>query len=245
MNKSQIKKWLEFAQASSIPLRCLNSADLPLLGLASGCMIDYLGKRLLLSVFHAVSKPGKWAIELRFDKEKQRTELYYPGAFNFLAEMTLGMPAVNDVDFAYVELPGDIESTYQHLTPRGECLAERKRPIFSPTFQVLPSKQEMYAFSGQIKPEFVTGLNAMVTEHQTYPGLQYDRTEGDYHYFRLPVPHPGHECFRGCSGAPIFDTKKNLVALVCGGDEQKNEICGIDLIKYKVALDISYSPRFR
>jgi hypothetical protein len=241
MNDTQMKEWLEFVQASSIPLRCLDASNLPLLGAASGCMIDYHGKRFLLSVFHAMSRPGKWAMELRFDIDRNLTELYFPGAFNFLVEMTLSMPGVTDVDFAYVELPGGIESTFQHLTFRGECLASRQRPVFSPTFDVAPNKQEMYAFSGQIKPAFISGLNALETEHQTYPGLSYERTENGHLYFRLPRPHPGHEFFEGCSGAPIIDSRKNLIALVCGGDAQKDEIYGVDLAKYKVALDIACS----
>jgi len=204
-------------------------------------MIDYCGKRLLLSVFHATSKPGKWAIELRYDREKCRTELFYPGAFNFLAEMTLGVPKINHVDFSYVQIPKHIESMFQHLTPSGECLVERKRPVFSPTFQMRPKKEEIYAFSGQVKAEFVVGINELVTEHQTYPGLKYDRTDAGYHYFKLPVEHPGHEYFKGCSGAPILDTDNNIVALVCGGCTKTDEIYGIDLGKYKVALDITCS----
>lgn len=235
------KQWLEFVQASSIPLRCLDANDLPLLGLASGCMIEYRGRRILLSVFHATSKPGKWAIELRYDKETRRTKLYYPGAFNYLAEMTLGVSQINDVDFSYTEIPKTIESTFQHLTPSGVCLAERRRTIFTTTLQVQPSHGEVYAFSGQVQPDFFHDANALVTEHQTYPGLKYVRTEGGHHFFRLPVKHPGHEYFQGCSGSPILDTKCNVVALVCGGDIESGEIYGIDLSKYRSALDITYS----
>ena len=234
------KKWLDLVQASSIPLRCLDSNSLPV-GLASGCMIDYCGKRILLSVFHATSKPGRWSIELRYDAENKRTELYYPRAFNFLAEMRLGVPKINHIDFSYTQIPANIESIFQQLTPKGDYLAQRKRPVFSPTFQVRPSKEEIYAFSGQIKPKFVDAINTLITEHQTYPALRYDRTVGAYHFFKLPVKHPGHEAFQGCSGAPILDTKNNVVALVCGGDISADEIYGIDLGRYKVALDVTYS----
>jgi len=238
--KQPDKEWLEFVQASSIPLRKLDTNKLPV-GIASGCMLDYLGKRLILSVFHATGKSGQWAVELRYDKENQRTELYYPGPFNFLAEMTLGVSEIREVDFSYAEIHGDITSFFQHLTPRGECAGQRPRIVFKPDFSVPPSQEELYAFSGQVIPQFVPDHNALITEHRTYPGLKYVRTENGYHYFELPVPHPGHDHFEGCSGAPIVDTERNVVALVCGGSEETNEIYGIALDKFKVALDVTYS----
>ena len=179
-------------------------------------------------------------MELRFVKGKG-AKLYYPGAFNFLAEMTLGIPEIRDVDFSYTEIPPDVESYFQELTPNGVIISERKRTVFRPTFKTFPTKEELYGFSGQILPEFLPTMGTLMIEHNTYPGLKYDRTEDSYHVFKLPVEHPGHERFEGCSGAPILDTKGNIVALVCSGNKEKNEIYGISLNKYKVALDITYT----
>jgi hypothetical protein len=221
-------------------LRKLDSEKLPV-GMASGCIIDYLGRRLVLSVFHATGKSGRWAIELRYDKDKRLTELYYPGAFNFLGEMILEIPKINEVDFSYTEVPTDLVSYFQHVTLDGKCLIERERHVFKPDFNVSPSLDKVYGFSGQVKGQFDEGLNALVVEHRTYPGLKYSHTERGYHYFKLPVEHPGHDHFKGCSGAPIIDTARNVVALVCGGNKDKNEVYGIALNKYKMALDITYT----
>lgn len=68
--------------------------------------------------------------------------------------------------------------------------------------------------------------------------LEFVGSEDDYYKFKLPVKHPGHEYFRGISGAPIIDTNGNTVALVCHGDESENLIYGIMLKQYKSALDI-------
>ena len=138
---SSTLKWLEYVQLSSIPLRKLSAEKLPI-GIASGCMIYYLNRRILLSVFHATGKEGNWAVELRFVKGKG-TELYYPGAFNFLAEMTLGIPEIRDVDFSYTEIPHDVESYFQELTPNGEIISQRKRTVFRPTFEIFPTKNQM------------------------------------------------------------------------------------------------------
>jgi len=52
------------------------------------------------------------------------------------------------------------------------------------------------------------------------------------------MKHPGHDDFRGCSGAPIIDTKGNVVALVCHGDDASDEIFGISIKDYQLSLDI-------
>jgi hypothetical protein len=60
-----------------------------------------------------------------------------------------------------------------------------------------------------------------------YPGLQYSHSEQEMHYFKLPVEHPGHEAFHGCSGSPIVDLNRNVVALVVGGDLAINTVRGV------------------
>src|SRR3546814_18916949 len=70
-----------------------------------------------------------------------------------------------------------------------------------------------------------------------YPGLRYERTEGGYHVFQLPVQHPGHDAFQGCSGAPILDMERRVVGLVCSGSIPDNTISCVSLARYGVALD--------
>ena len=82
------------------------------------------------------------------------------------------------------------------------------------------------------------GQKYLAGEISICSGLSFARTEGDYHVFRLPYPHPGHEHLKGCSGAPILSHKGSLVALVCRGDKDANEIWGISVNKYRTAIDI-------
>lgn len=229
-------KWLERILLSSVPLRKVNSKLLPI-GIASGCLIDYQNTRIILSVFHATKKDGNWAIEVKYEHGKG-TQLYRPGGFNYLGEMRLGSSKINEVDFSYREVSPDLLSYYQEINPKGHVSSERVREVFTPDFTITPSTDETYGFAGQVMPE-MHGTAALVTEMRVYPGLKYIATEGKYHVFELPVPHPGHEHFKGCSGAPILDTKGNVVALVCHGDIDRNVILGISLNKYKVVLDVS------
>jgi len=57
------------------------------------------------------------------------------------------------------------------------------------------------------------------------------------HYFKMPENHPGHECFEGCSGAPIIGEDGKVVSLVSGGCVETNEIFGNNLSKCIRTLD--------
>jgi CBS domain-containing protein len=75
-------------------------------------------------------------------------------------------------------------------------------------------------------------------EIRVYSGLKYLRTEGDFHIFKLPFAHPGHDHFRGCSGAPVLSEGGKLVGLVSGGDIPTNVIRVLSLAAYKTPIDI-------
>ncbi len=57
------------------------------------------------------------------------------------------------------------------------------------------------------------------------------------HYFKMPEKHPGHEWFKGCSGAPIIGEDGKVVSLVSGGCTETNEIFGNNLSKCIRTLD--------
>lgn len=191
-----------------------------------------------MSVFHATKREGNWGIEIKYEGQKG-TQIYRPGGFHYLGEMTPGCSKIREIDFSYTEVAADLCSFFQEITPKGEILSEHPRGIFSPQFDIVPSTEETYGFSGQVLPE-MHGSDTLATEHRVYPGLKYQGTENGYHSFKLPVPHPGHEHFQGCSGAPILDTRGNVVALVCYGEIESNLIYGISLAQYKMALDITF-----
>lgn len=117
-------------------------------------------------------------------------------------------------------------------------LKTEKCIILPATLEAEPCKQNTYGFSGQILP--VSKPPIYKTERVTYTDLRYIQKVDGYYCFELPMNHPGHESFKGYSGAPILSDKGELVALVCGGDINKNLIYGISLIKYKLVIDLEY-----
>ena len=238
MNDTEL---FEYIKLSSIPLRKLDKDRMPI-GLASGCLIDYMGKRILLTVQHATGDLGNWAAEVRYEEGKG-TQMYQLGSMNFLASVSLDAYKLKDIDFSYVAVPGDFVSLLQEIRSNGQVLSETPQKICSALFDSGPLASELYGFSGQVLPAMAG--NRLMTEHRVYVGLKHVGSKEDFHTFQLPMPHPGHEHFQGCSGAPIIDTHGNAVALVCKGDIDTNCIVGISLRKYRIAIDAAYGDLAR
>jgi len=202
---------------------------------ASGCIVNYQGRKFVLSVAHATGEGENWAAEMRHEKGKG-TLLHRFGVTNFVAEYNFTTNTQEDVDFSYSEVQLDFESWFQVLDPSGAIQSEERRAEFD-FARHEPNQDETYAFAGQVQTEIHAEHQLLVSEMVVYPGLRYERTEGGYHVFRLPVPHPGHEAFQGCSGAPVLDTQGRIVGLVCSGDIGANTITAVSLARYGAAVD--------
>ncbi len=224
---------------STVPLVSIDINGLPS-GIASGCFIEYSGKRILLSVHHATGNGNVWAIQQQYIPSKG-TELYRLSGINFLVRANIQTQEAIDVDFSYVEVPESTFAKRQTTNPDTfEIVSEEFISILKPSLKDVPNKTSTYGFSGLVQPSLEKHLNnaVLVTEPRVYTNLQFLRTEGDLHYFKLPFPHPGHEHFKGCSGAPIISKEGVLVALVCGGSTQEDELWGVSLKAYKLPIDI-------
>lgn len=230
----QKRLWL-----SSVQLVKLSKNRLPI-GIASGCLVDYRGKRLLLTVSHATGDQESWAVQLKYVQGKG-TEAYQLGAMNYLAKGLVSKPEFEGIDFAYVEVPPDIYG-YRQDIHESKFIVKSETPItvHAPTFLEVPQVGDNFGFCGMIMPtkEKHFGRDFFGGEVRVYSGLSYLRTEGDYDVFLLPFSHPGHEHFRGCSGAPILSNTGAVVALVCNGCEKSNEIFGISVRAFKAPIDI-------
>lgn len=220
--------------ATSVPLFRLDADDLPT-NHASGTFIDYRGRRFLLSVQHAIRRGDRgWAIFLG-NEAGDGAAVFRLHDLAYVAEKIQGSGHTNHIDLCFTEVPTDLVSTYQNTTPRGTT-DERPRHIFVTDLSNAPDPNGVFAFAGQVNSE-LHGNAAFVSDMTVFPGLKYLRTEAEYHVFQLPVPHPGHKEFKGCSGAPIVDMKRSVVAVVCDGDVSTNTVRGVSLARYKFAFD--------
>jgi hypothetical protein len=226
--------WLQWMLVTSVPLCHLDEDDIPL-GIASGCLAICRGRKFVLSARHAVKPDSKgWVIELDHNCSKG-TEMYWRKNFLYMAEMQKGSGVLTHVDFCFAEVAADLQPIYADRTPFSVSDV-RPRHIFTVENFAEPTAAGVFAFSGRVKPE-VHGHETMATEMNVYPGLRYVRTQGPYHIFQLPVDHPGHESFRGCSGAPIIDMDRRVVALVTSGDKESGTIIGVAISRVMTALN--------
>lgn len=226
--------WKEKIILSSIPLRQLDEKKYPICS-ASGCIISYSSKRLILTVAHATGNMGNWAIEVKFEQGKG-TKMYQIGTMNFLREGDISSGQFKDIDFSYAIIPQDVQSYYQEVLPNGTIKKEVPRLINIINFDIVPDKEEKYGFSGQTR--ILCNGKYLIATPMLELDMRYLKEENEFYVFKLSHKHPGHEYYQGCSGAPIIDTHGNIVALVVSGDISRKIIYGVSLIKYKVAIDI-------
>lgn len=237
--------WKESIVCASVPLWKYNEQNIPICN-ASGCIIDYEGSRFLLSIAHSSVAKTVWNFEILSAVKNQYNNewetVFQPINMNFLTEFTF-LPDINDfteqkmVDFTYRKIPQSHKSYHViHRFEDGKVIGAY-RTIFKPNFDFKPSSNKKYGFYGNIKFDGVEGRR-IVFQHRLESELKYIGIEDNHHVFLLPHEYGGHNNYLGCSGAPIIDEDGNLVSLVSFGKKETNTIHGIDISRYKSALDI-------
>ena len=231
-----------YLQKSTVQL-CELDNNLMLTGIASGCLVLFCQKRFLLTVEHATGNKGNWAIELEYDKSKG-AKLYQLGSMNFVMQFTLPNIEGEVVDFAYVEIPQDLEVFRHFLTPQGDTIRKDLVYTYSDGLDNMPSKEDTFSFSGCVMPEKSPNLYEpdrpyIIKEFRCYEGLNYLRKEGELLFFKLPFDHPGDDHFKGCSGAPLINSKNEVVGLICGRYTENDEIYAISLKAMSAILEAS------
>lgn len=221
-------------QLSSIPLRQIGITGMPI-NFASGCLINYGGKRVLLTVSHATDNNGAWALEVS-SNDMVGTKLWKLGTMNFLDSLNLETGEKEKIDFSYVLVPDDINPSFHILDENFKIQKTIPRIIKTLNFDIAPSTEKKYGFAGNtmFKPNgfILESISRVVVD------LKYIGMEGPLFKFKLPIKHPGHAYFKGTSGAPIMDEEGNVIALVSKGCVKEDVIYGIPLSHYKIPIDI-------
>jgi hypothetical protein len=242
-------------EVSSVRIAKINKAKLPE-GFASGCLIDYHGRRLLLTAAHAADDGPPLALALGWDPAMRRMNLWNLGGLNFLGRAqlepgkSLDEMEVTPVDFAYVDVPAGLQPKLEKVDPQtGNILESRACKVWPASAIAEPKVGTRYGFAGHTKPSLedhsllAADVKFCCTEHCICFPLSFASQQDDRCAFQLPIEHPGHAFFKGCSGAPIIDEEGHVVALVSAGSIEDSMIYGISLRQYQFALDI-HTGRF-
>lgn len=164
--------------------------------------------------------------------------------------MKLEEMKVAEVDFAYVDVPPQHVPQLEKIDAQtGNIIESRACTIWPATAIAEPEAGIRYGFAGNTMPSLedhaliAADVKFCFTELRVCFPLSFVGQRDDLLAFRLPVEHPGHDYFRGCSGAPIIDEEGRVVALVCEGNIEDSIIYGVSLRRYRVALDV-HTGRF-
>lgn len=228
--------WQELIKYSTVQLRKLDDRGNPC-GFGSGWLLDFKQHRFLLTVFHVAEKSSKWCAQIKFNEKVQKIEVLFLNQFSFIGDFSDNKESIKDVEFSFHPIRSDFMWYFHNRNWEGKTIELKERPVLTVNDIGEPSKDTYYGFSGDIQPTSIPHLNAFETTQHIYHGLKYDRFENDMHYFKMPENHPGHEWFKGCSGAPIVGEDGKVVSMVSGGCIKNNEIYGNNLQKCIRTLD--------
>lgn len=229
----QGREWRDWLLLTSIPLAHLGEDGQPL-GFGSGTMLDHEGRRFLITAEHVVKLDSKgWAIVVQ-QHHDGRLEYYKPHAFVHVGEGRRSDGVHRLLDLCAAQVSPELQTWYEYRTPRG-LFDKRPHHVFDSAELASPRADQVYGFSGRVRTE-MHYPGEFASEMTVFPGLSYLRTEVEHQVFSLPVPHPGHDAFRGSSGSPMCDFSRRLVSIVVSGHVESNTVRGVEIHRVLPAL---------
>lgn len=225
--------WRDWLLLTSIPLVHIGAND-QVLAFGSGTMLDFEGQRFLVTAGHVAKIDSNgWAVVVQQHSDGC-LEYYKPNAFFHVGEGRRSTSSLRMLDLCIAQARPGLETWYEFRTPRG-LFDRRPHHVFDVAVLANPEQDQIYGFSGRVRTE-MHAQQIYASEMTVFPGLTFFKTEEEEHVFSLPVTHPGHEAFRGCSGSPMCDFSRRLVAIVVRGSEDDNTIYGVAIERVLPAL---------
>ena len=233
VSPEQASDWRDWLLLTSIPLVRIGD-DEQVLAFGSGTMLDFKGRRFVVTAGHVATIESKgWAIVVQQHTDG-RLQYYKPNAFVHVGEGRRSTSSFRMLDLCVAQVAPDLETWYEFRTPRG-LFDKRPHCVFDAAALAEPEQDQIYGFSGRVRTE-MHAPQTFASELTVFPGLGYLRTEEEEQVFSLPVAHPGHDAFRGCSGSPVCDFSRQLVSIVVRGSTDDNTVRGIAIERVLPAL---------
>lgn len=230
---------------SSIPLRKIGAGTKPI-GSASGCLVRYAGKLLILTVEHAVGDGGQWAVEMQWLPERRQTELFRIGGMRTLKRgdardlnKETGEPdpdKLETIDFSYAVLPTEITPLHQNVEMDGTVNFQTETIKLETDFRRRPDGMLQFGFFGHTKIKHLGHL--MNVQPRLEMGMKIVEEDEDTYVFQMQKREMQKAEYEGCSGSPILDSNGELVSLTVGVNDRDCKVRGVKLPKFKFAIDI-------
>lgn len=252
---------IELTVTSCIHLVRSNLIDFKPLSIGSGVIIQYKDRYFLCTVSHFSDFKYQNVGIMTGNVKDNKTEIYYLGEFSYLTKLTFDEEQMDAEDLEYClqnpDRSGDrldiafreielLDNVIQHervfsLNGLGIItVAHGGKAMLIVDDDYSIDTNEFCSFYGRIKPEFSDDL--LKFEEQLYWGLPIKSVGEFFIEMDLGAPIADHKRFKGCSGAPIIDTRGRLVGLVTHGnkDVSKSDIYGFRFDKVKQWIDLMY-----
>lgn len=228
--------------------------------LGSGVIIKYKERFFICTVSHFSDFPGQNVGLISGRVINNETEIYYFGEFSYLTQIKFeDVPNATDLEYN-IQNPDEkgtkldvafreislLENIYQHkrvieLDGLGTLnINEGGKAILIVDDEYEIDSTQLCSFYGRIRPSIENGV--LDFQEQLYWGLTIKNIGEHFIEMDLGSPILDHKRFRGCSGAPIIDTRGRIIGLVTHGDDDLNSssIYGFRFDKVKQWIDLMY-----
>lgn len=202
---------------------------------ATACIVGFPQKHLLLTVSHATGDGQPWALTIR-SVAGRGVEIYRLGSMNFLSRLVEKRKKFKprNVDFSYVEVPKDVSPLDEEIDHDGKVIAAHPKVILPPEFST-PIEEEDYAFFGLTRHRLDDHFRLhAAAKHEV--GMKFVGEEDDLYRFGCREKYFEYEEYKGCSGAPILDSRGRLVSILLEGSDDRKALYGLNLKHYWSAL---------
>lgn len=251
---------IELTVTSCIHLIRSNLSDLKPLSIASGVIIKYKDRYFICTVSHFSDFKDQNVGIVTGRVKNGKTEIYYLGDFSYVTKITFDED-IDGEDLEYCisnpERSGDkLDIAFKEIQLLDNIIQHQR--IFNlkvvGTFTVNEGGKtmvivddnydidvnELCSFYGRIRPNFENAVFKF--EEQLYWGLEIKSVGEFFIQMDLGSPIYDYKRFKGCSGAPIIDTRGRLIGLLTHGnkDPLKSDIYGFRFDKVKQWIDLMY-----
>lgn len=251
---------LRLTVTSCIHLVRSNLAELKPNSFASGVIVKYKERYFMCTVAHFVDFPDQNIGIITGRVKNNVAEIYYLGDFSYLTEIKFeDEPDAEDLeycvanpdesgkklDIAFKEI-ALLDNIYQHerifdLNGIGKITIEeggKTYLVVDDDYEI--KKDEICSFFGRIK--FDIEEEKIDYQEQLYYGLPIKNITNNFIELELGMPVSDHKRFKGCSGAPVIDTRGRLIGLVTHGEKDvtKSSVYAFRFDRVKQWIDWLY-----
>lgn len=192
----------------------------------SGCIINYKGKKFILSAEHVTNDNGYAAtIELGI-QEDLTSGLWSTGGFIYYDQLVVDpkVLATEREFFEKLEMNSErLDASFSSSVPpsaiiqhdwtaHGINVNRGVKKVIADSLVATPNVKESYSLCGYVDNR-IQGIH-LLRRPVLHQGLKYEQTIGRYHLLKAPKVIESEKEYEGCSGAPVFDTMGKFIGVL-------------------------------